>query len=121
MSADLLKLSDEELLPVCQALNITLEKSAEASLQHIKSIADLEAIVMTSGEKGAMLANAQGTLIQPAFPTEVKDTVGAGDSFAAAFLMGWLQGTPDDQILRNACHTASKTCTHWGAVPTQPH
>ncbi len=121
MSADLLKLSDEELLPVCQALNITLEKSAEASLQHIKSIADLEAVVMTSGEKGAMLANAQGTLIQPGFPTEVKDTVGAGDSFAAAFLMGWLQGTPDDQILRNACHTASKTCTHWGAVPTQPH
>ncbi len=120
MHASLLKLSDEELPLVCQALNITLEKSAEASLQRIKSIADLEGIVMTCGEKGAILVNDNGTVNQPAFPTEVKDTVGAGDSFAAAFLMGWLQGKSDDLILQQACTIASTTCNHWGAVPTRP-
>jgi fructokinase len=86
-------------------------------LQYIKSIADLEGIVMTCGENGAILVNSNGTLNQTAFLTEIKDTVGAGDSFAAAFLLGWLQGKPDDQILRQACRIASKTCTHWGAVP----
>lgn len=120
MSANILKLSDEELPYVCQALNVTPEKSAEASLERIKSIADLEAIVMTSGEKGAMLVNANGAIIQPATPTQVIDTVGAGDSFAAAFLIGWLQGAADDQILQQACTHASRTCTHWGAVPACP-
>ena len=76
---------------------------------------------MTSGEKGAMLVNANGTTIQPATATQVIDTVGAGDSFAAAFLMGWLQGATDDHILQQACTNASRTCTHWVAVPTLPH
>lgn len=121
MVSNLVKLSDEELPYVCKALNIPFDQSAEASLQYIKSIADLEGIVMTCGENGAILVNANGTVNQPAFLTEVKDTVGAGDSFAAAFLLGWLQGKPDDQILRQACKIASKTCTHWGAVPALPH
>jgi fructokinase len=120
MRANLLKLSDEELPHVCKAFNITLEKSAEASLRRIKSIADLEGIVMTCGAQGAVLVNANGITNQPGFPTEVKDTVGAGDSFAAAFLMGWLQGEPDDQILHRACAVAATTCSHWGAVPTLP-
>ena len=75
---------------------------------------------MTCGAQGAMLVNANGITNQPGFPTEVKDTVGAGDSFAAAFLMGWLQGQPDDQILHRACAVAATTCSHWGAVPTLP-
>jgi fructokinase len=120
LRANLLKLSDEELPHVCKAFNITLEKSAEASLRRIKSIADLEGIVMTCGAQGAVLVNANGITNQPGFPTEVKDTVGAGDSFAAAFLMGWLQGEPDDQILHRACAVAATTCSHWGAVPTLP-
>lgn len=116
-SANLLKLSDEELPSVCQAFNIAPEKSPEASLERLKSIAGLAAIVMTSGEKGAMLVNNHGTIIQPAIPTHVVDTVGAGDSFTASFLMGWLEGAAGIKILQQACLDASKTCTHAGAIP----
>jgi fructokinase len=120
MRANLLKLSDEELPHVCKAFNITPQNSPETCLQRIKSITGLEGIVMTCGAQGAILVSANGTVNQPGFPTEVKDTVGAGDSFAAAFLMGWLQGQPDDQILHRACAVAATTCSHWGAVPTLP-
>jgi sugar/nucleoside kinase (ribokinase family) len=47
----------------------------------------------------------------------VKDTVGAGDSFAASFLLGVLRGESHDKILHAACEIAAAACSHAGAVP----
>jgi ribokinase len=48
-------------------------------------------VVVTLGEKGCFIASDREKLRVPAFKTEVVDTTGAGDAFAAGFLYGMLK------------------------------
>jgi len=48
-------------------------------------------VVVTLGEKGCFIASDKKKLRVPAFKTEVVDTTGAGDAFAAGFLYGMLK------------------------------
>ncbi|MFM7072174.1 MAG: carbohydrate kinase family protein, partial [Planctomycetota bacterium] len=77
----------------------------------------LETIVMTCGANGAMLVTRSGIVREPAAKTTVVDTVGAGDSFAAAYLWGTLRRESPERILRQATEAAAATCAHAGAVP----
>jgi fructokinase len=47
----------------------------------------------------------------------VVSTVGAGDSFTAAVVMGMLHGKPLDEINRHANAVAAYVCCQRGAVP----
>ena len=47
-------------------------------------------LVLTCGESGAVAADAETVVRQPAFRAEVVDRVGRGDAFAAGFLYGYL-------------------------------
>ncbi|MFN8593392.1 MAG: carbohydrate kinase family protein [Thermomicrobiales bacterium] len=49
-------------------------------------------IVLKRGDRGCQLIDRNGAITVPGFPVQVVDTVGAGDSFAAAFIAGWLRG-----------------------------
>ena len=60
--------------------------------------------VVTTGKEGGFVANADGVIHFDSIPTEVVDTVGAGDWFAAGFLHLWLRKRP------------SKECADLGAV-----
>lgn len=116
-NADLLKFSDEELPPIAAVCGISPHGSENAILQDIAEKMSLPAIVMTRGSQGALFHSPSQSLEQPGIPTEVVDTVGAGDSFTAAFVLGWLRGKPIDQVLDHACRTASSVCAHAGAIP----
>lgn len=115
--ATLLKLSDEELPEVLAACDLTGQAQGEAALPRLRERTGLEMIVMTCGAEGAVLVTPHETVRQPGIPTEVVDTVGAGDAFAAAFLLGLLGGVPKREALRRAVESASATCRHAGAVP----
>lgn len=116
--ASILKLSDEELGEVCSACGITLKQNYEA-VRRLLEFGDLDMIVMTRGAKGAVLVTADQVIEQAGVPATVVDTVGAGDSFTAAFLIGELRGQPQKENLRNACEVAAAACTHSGAVPAR--
>ena len=47
-------------------------------------------LVLTCGDSGAVAADAETVVRQPAFRAEVVDRVGRGDAFAAGFLYGYL-------------------------------
>jgi len=115
--ASVLKLSDEELPEVAAACAIPLETSPEATLQTLHSRLGLDCIAMTQGAEGALMVSRSGTTVQPGIPAKVVDTVGAGDAFAAALVVGLLRRQADADILRFACKTASAACTHAGGVP----
>ena len=115
--ASVLKLSDDELGEVAAACGIELDANPEATLRHLLTRFDLDLVVMTRGAKGALLVSAEDTVDQSGIPTVVVDTVGAGDSFTAAFVLGLLRGDAREIILRKACEIASAVCSQSGAVP----
>jgi fructokinase len=118
--ADVLKLSDDELEAIVQACEISAAKDATSSLRDIATHFELEAIVMTRGAEGALFVTAENTIEQPGIPAEIVDTVGAGDSFTAAFLVGLLRGEEMRSVLQHACEVASAVCSQPGAIPEVP-
>jgi fructokinase len=117
--ADILKLNHDELNIVNEMfLN---EKDETACLKELISMFDLDMIVLTKGKQGSRLfdkANHDSVYV----PEDVKtiDSVGAGDSFSAAFAMGLLNGFKLDKINRIANSVASYVCTKKGATPEIP-
>ena len=95
--ADVLKLNEGELPLVASLLGIG-KSSAEAIAELVRAFS-LRYVVYTTPE------------------IEVADTVGAGDSFTAAFITSLLQGEPVAASHRKAVETAAKACTMHGAIP----
>lgn len=89
---------------------------------------DLEGVLITAGERGCSywISDNQGAV--PAFPVEVEDTTGAGDSFVAGFIHQLAErGIPalsDPRTARSmityANAVASLTTTRAGAIDAQP-
>jgi fructokinase len=81
----------------------------------------LELVALTRGGRGALLWRNTGEFSDlPGIPTDVRDTVGAGDAFTAALTIGLLQGRSLDEINRYACRVAAYVCSQSGAAPRLP-
>lgn len=77
----------------------------------------LETVCVTLGAQGAALLNKTDFVQQPGYSVEVKDTIGSGDAFLAAFLYKTLQGESLQDILTFACATGAYLATKQGATP----
>lgn len=113
---DLIKLNNEELLRI-----LDLVITSDALKTGAKLFAERTGcprICVTAGAKGAGLWWADQWYWEPAQPVDIKDTVGAGDSFLAALLQGWLVGglTPEENLKR-ASRIAEFVATCDGAMP----
>jgi fructokinase len=75
--------------------------------------------VVTLGAGGAAAVESGGQVTRvPGFPTQVVDTVGAGDTFMAGFLDGWVRLDQDLKAsLRRGAAAASIVCSRQGAQP----
>lgn len=83
--ADIVKASDEDI----EALKLDPDprRSAELAFAAMQS----GILVLTEGRGGAVLMNSRGNIEKSAYPvTRIEDTVGAGDTFHAAFLAALL-------------------------------
>lgn len=92
-------------------------------------------VVITLGKNGAVAINSNFEVIQiPAPAVEVKDTIGAGDTFAAALIAQLLEKQIVDEkalsalavsdlrdILSNCAMTSALTCSRQGANPPYRH
>ena len=74
-------------------------------------------VVITRGADGAAVATAEQRFDVPAVRVTVADTVGAGDSFMAAFIACLLDGTTADAAARAAIAAAAITVSRVGAQP----
>jgi sugar/nucleoside kinase (ribokinase family) len=78
----------------------------------------VETLVVTRGEEGALAARGQYVARVPAEPvSNVVDTTGAGDLFAAGFLAGYAWGRSLEQSLRLGAIAAAEVIQHYGARP----
>jgi len=78
----------------------------------------LEQLIVTCGEKGALVRTNDGKFYQvvPEMDVEVVDTVGAGDAFTAMYIHGLLKKTPIELALTQAQKFASKVVALRGAT-----
>ena len=92
--------------------------SLHNAVQALAKEAELAAVTM--GGDGAMaIYNGEITTV-PAFPVDaVVDATGAGDLFAAGFLLGMARGQEFEMSLRAGCLAASEVISHIGARPVR--
>lgn len=86
----------------------------------IKETYSLEYLALTKGEKGSYLFHESEVSFLPTPLVEVEDTIGAGDSFTSAMVMGILKQQPLNEIHRKAVDISAFVCTQKGATPILP-
>jgi len=78
----------------------------------------VETLVVTRGEHGALATRGGEPVEVKAEPvSEVVDTTGAGDLFAAGFLFGYTRGKSLEQSLKLGAIAAAEVIQHYGARP----
>lgn len=78
-------------------------------------------IALTLGAAGAVLLKDGEQLARAAAPAVTAvDTVGAGDTFVAAFVVGLVEGRQPGDALQRACAAAALTVTREGAQTAMP-
>jgi fructokinase len=128
--ARLVKLSDEDLRL------LRPDDDEEKVCRELLAAGSAELVILTRGPRGATAFTEGATIQVPAPPTDVVDSVGAGDSFMAATLAllndwgvlsegeGALRALDDDRVemlVTGAAKAAAVTCSRRGAnPPTRP-
>lgn len=121
--------------PVSSALSVSQVSSDSLSLPQnsiaggpdlqrlgwwIKKQFSLKMVVLTCGAEGSYVFHDGGVSFQSSPKVEVVDTVGAGDSFTAAFVASLLRGCSVSDAHRRASEVAAYVCTRPGATPPLP-
>ncbi|MEI6158271.1 MAG: adenosine kinase [Roseococcus sp.] len=78
---------------------------------------DVEIAALTRSEHGSVILAGGARHAVAAKPTEVVDTTGAGDAYAAGFLAAWTQGLPLAEAGRWGSIAAAEVISHYGARP----
>jgi len=118
--ATILKLNDDELPIVAKLLGAS-EISYQKLLPRLSERYNLQCIALTRGASGSVVY-ANGTFDeQVGRDVKVVDTVGAGDAFTAALVVGFLYQKPISEIHQTASDIAAFVCTQQGATPYVSH
>lgn len=116
---NILKINDEELVTVSRMFGypgIDLQDKCWILLGKY----NLKMLILTCGINGSYVFTPGNVSFQPTPRVEVADTVGAGDSFTAAFISSILRGKPIAEAHRKAVETSAYVCTQAGAMPILP-
>ena len=113
--ADILKINDEEIRIVADMFGL-----GDDDVAACRALIDryaLRLVILTKGADGSEVITTDEVILQPAGEAQVVDTVGAGDSFTAAFVVAYLQGKSLAEAQRLASDTAAYVCSRKGAMP----
>ena len=116
---NILKINDEELETVSVMLGLP-DGPQQSRAKALLSMFGLKALILTCGATGSHVFTSEETSYIATPQVEVADTVGAGDSFPAAFVSGLLKGLDIRQAHRLAVETSAFVCTQEGAMPELP-
>jgi fructokinase len=115
--ATLLKLNGEELGVIARLFKWA---SPENALQEIFARYPIELIAVTLGEKGCELVTREGKVRAAAPKITCVDTVGAGDAFSAALVMGLMADLPLEKVAEKANRTGAYVASQPGAMAILP-
>lgn len=113
--ADILKINDEELDIVSKMLS--LSGTQEERCRAISRAFKLKFVILTKGGDGSEVVLEDKVHISRPGKIDIVDTVGAGDSFTAAFILAYLRGESLEKAHTLATEVSSYVCTKAGAMP----
>lgn len=116
--ANVLKVNDAELPRLAAWLGLGDEPRVQMT-----ALADrwrLRVVACTRGAHGSLVLADGRWSDHPGVPVQVADTVGAGDAFTAAMILGLLAGWELDEWHRQANEVAAFVASRPGATPTLP-
>lgn len=116
---NILKINDEELVTVSRMFGypgIDLQDKCWILLGKY----NLKMLILTCGINGSYVFTPGNVSFQPTPKVNVADTVGAGDSFTAAFIASILKGKSVAEAHSIAVRTSAFVCTKDGAMPVLP-
>ena len=116
--ADVLKLNEDELPVVCNLFGI--EDKPEGKFKSLLQRFALKYVIYTCGADSSSVYGWKDKSVIPTPKVKVADTVGAGDSFTAAFVTSLLRGERIADCHRNAVDVSAFVCTQDGAVAKLP-
>lgn len=104
----------------------TLTGCPTGSLSQVKTAAavllsqGVKNVLVTLGEKGALLVNSCGATLYPTYPVKAVDTVAAGDTFNGAFAAALSRGESVTPAIRYANAAAAISVSRRGAQASVP-
>lgn len=116
---NILKINDEELDTISRMFgcpDIDLQDKCWILLGKY----NLKMLILTCGINGSYVFTPGNVSFMPTPKVEVADTVGAGDSFTAAFIANILNGKSVAEAHAKAVNTSAFVCTQKGAMPVLP-
>jgi len=119
IKSNVLKINDEELEVVSEMFCIP-DGDMESQCRELLGRYRLKMLILTCGTKGSYVFTDEGTSYQPTPKVNVADTVGAGDSFTAAFISSFLKGRSVYEAHRRAVEVSAFVCSCNGAMPELP-
>lgn len=113
--------TEHDLQTVCPYLTYAFFSGSDLKTDEIKTLIGkvhqlgVKVVGVTRGDKPAIFSESGALFVQPPLEIKAIDTMGAGDSFIAAFLTNYTQTKNMKQALCAAAEFAAETCKHYGA------
>ena len=113
--ASALKINDEEIVKIAEIFELkgTDEELCEQLLDKYK----LKFLILTKGTRGSYVLTPYEKSFLATPKVTIADTVGAGDSFTAAFVASYLNGRSIAQSHQLAVEVSAYVCQQHGAMP----
>lgn len=113
--ANIMKINDEEVIKVAALLGWNGEE--QDICKKLLGEYNLDILILTKGTDGSFVFTPRQTSYQPTPKVHVADTVGAGDSFTAAFVAAYLHGERIEDAHQLAVEVSAYVCLQHGAMP----
>jgi fructokinase len=117
-AANVVKLNGQELAVLGTMFG--LRGDVKGQIERMNRLFDLDVIALTRGEMGSLLYQGSVWSDLPGHKVDIVDTIGAGDAFTAALVMGLLNELSLPDIHRIAADVAGFVCSRPGATPIFP-
>lgn len=116
---NILKINETEfelVMPLLGSKETDYRKGSEWLMKEY----EINTVILTCGAEGSYIFADDFVSFEPTPKVEVVDTVGAGDSFTAAFCASLLKGESMKAAHRKAVEVSAYVCTQTGAMPVLP-
>ena len=113
--ADILKINDEEVVKIAQLFDWNAPEKEVC--KHLLEKYHLDVLILTKGTEGSWVLTPKEESFLPTPKITIADTVGAGDSFTAAFIASHLHGRCLVASHQLAVEVSAYVCQQHGAMP----